>query len=258
MFIQADSLDSAYAALLEDDDILAAQVRGYVPDGVCEHARTHVVHKLMENSVQRIYRSQVRAFTDAVAADPDEGRGYLLRAREVLRALRLAFLPFANPADLFRSDMDELSPYGATLLRFRGRPLVFGMLRSWEPGMEASPHFDVVQESNRLLGKEFRFREQFGVNLFLEAPERGGELLAWNVGLRDLREAGHRAQEGTYGYDIRRLPSPDVVVRPHSGDLVMVRSTRLHAVAETLKGQRITISGFLGMADGPSSFKLWS
>ncbi|GAA0974573.1 hypothetical protein GCM10009555_030990 [Acrocarpospora macrocephala] len=258
MLIRADSLETAYTSLAEDPSALAAHVQGYLPPEVCDRARGHVVPLLLENSFQRIYRSQVRAFTEAISRDVHAEEGYLDQATEVLRAMRLAFLPFASPADMFRADLDEVAPHGATLLRFGGRPLVFGMMRSWESDMEALPHFDIIQEATPAFASTFQFSEQFGVNIYTEGPRHGGELLVWDKKLGDLVGAGFTAQDGTYGFDRERLPPPDVVIQPGTGDLVIVRSTRLHAVNKTIAGRRVSVSGFLGVGASRESIKLWS
>ncbi|WP_202638326.1 2OG-Fe(II) oxygenase [Bailinhaonella thermotolerans] len=258
MIVRSDSLETCRRALFEDSEILAIHVRGYAPEDVLRHAREHVIPRLLRGSVRRIYRSQIPAFSTVARGGPAEGEAYLRRSWSVLRAMRLAFQPYANPADVFRAEIDELSPWGARLLHLDGRPVVFGMLRSWDPGMRALPHFDIIQRSGAAPLGGLAFKEQFGVNVYLETPERGGELLVWNVTLPALLDAGHRAQEDAYGFDPHRLPRPDLVIQPAPGDLIMVRSTRLHAVAATAEGRRITISGFLGIGGESDGVMLWS
>ncbi|MDF5751654.1 hypothetical protein [Spongiactinospora sp. TRM90649] len=251
-------LTTAYDALIGEPSLLVARIPGYIPADVCAYARGHIIPEIMRNSSRRIYRSQVEAFTDAFRNGEQAIESYLERAPRVIRELREAFHPYANPADTFRSEIEELAPYGAQLLRFRRRPVVFGMMRSWDPLLEALPHFDMLSEFNPALDLELEFFEQFGVNMHLEAPCRGGELNVWDKTLDSMREVGVSGENKTYGFDPARLPEPDVTIRPSVGDLIIVKSTRLHSVSKTDRGRRVTISGFLGLTRGKIGARLWS
>ncbi|MFG1754065.1 2OG-Fe(II) oxygenase [Streptosporangium sandarakinum] len=124
--------------------------------------------------------------------------------------------------------------------------------------MTALPHFDIIGEAGPALRDRFPFIEQFGVNLYLEAPESGGELQIWDLTLDRVRSRNIASTSGTYGFDPERLPPPDVTIKPCAGDLVIVRSTRLHAVRETTEGRRVSISGFMGRGQDQDVLRLWS
>ncbi|QYC45213.1 hypothetical protein Nocox_38315 [Nonomuraea coxensis DSM 45129] len=252
------SLASAYMALLQNPQLIAAQVPSYLPSHLCEHARLHVIPQVLKKSSKKIYRSQVPALTDVFRRGQNDVTDYFDHAHGILRQLRDAFLPYANPADMLRSEIDELTPRGAQLLRLRDKPAVFGMMRSWDASMEALPHFDIIQQAHPDLGTHLQFGEQFGINIHLHTPRSGGELLVWDVTLHDLSIAGLTGSDGTYGYPPHALPPPDVVLKPNAGDLVIVRSTRLHSVARTSAGERVTISGFIGLTTDASEARLWS
>lgn len=258
MLIRSPSLEQSLGDLLSDPAVLALQVPSYVSDRICEHARLNAIPSVLESSLQRIYRSQVKAFSETVSGEADGSEEYLRRSRSVLRSLREAFLPFANPADVFRAEIDEIWPGGAGLLKYHDQPLVFGMMRSWEAGMSALPHFDIIGEAGPTLRGRFRFTEQFGVNLYLEAPEDGGELHVWDLTFEGVKSWNIPSISGTYGFDAESLPSPDITIKPGVGDLVIIRSTRLHAVKETTQGRRVSISGFLGREQTSDILRLWS
>jgi hypothetical protein len=256
MLVESPSLQAGLRQLMSNGAMLALRVEGYIPAEVCRHAQRHTIPQTLQDSFRRIYRSQVRSFTDTLAGGHDDLERYLAQSHAIQRELRKSFFPFANPADILRSELDEIYRTGANLLRFDSRPLIFGMMRSWESEMTALPHFDIIGEMYPQLGQIYDFRDQFGVNLYLEGPAEGGELIAWDLTLDDLRDRGISAAEGTYGYDRRLLPEPSLRLVPHSGDLVIIKSTRLHGVERTLRGRRVSISGFIGLRE--DALFLWS
>lgn len=258
MLIETVSLQTGLWEFVYDSGILALWVRHYVAREICEHAQRHVIPQTLRDSFKNIYRSQFRAFTDTLRNDPAGVDAFLDRSAALHRHLRSAFQPYANPVDRFRSELDEIWPPGAGLLRFKDRPLAFGMVRSWEPTMAALPHFDMIERSHPALAGRFGFADQFGVNIYVSAPEEGGTLCIWDLSPDQVDKLGIRPRTGTYGYDSDLLPDPDLAIKPATGDLVIVRSTRLHSVAETRRGRRVSVSGFIGYIDDSSALRLWS
>jgi predicted 2-oxoglutarate/Fe(II)-dependent dioxygenase YbiX len=50
----------------------------------------------------------------------------------------------------------------------------------------------------------------------------------------------------TYGLDRAKLPPPDLILHPRTGDLIIFDATRVHAVTKQQVGTRITCSAFIG------------
>jgi hypothetical protein len=235
--------------------VLAVRVPGYCSPELCRKLSAVLASVLERRSFRRIYDSNVRAFSDA-AADPAMQRRYLRETSNVMATLRDVCQPYASPVDRLRCELDEMWPGGARLLRVHGSPLVFGMLRVWRDGAQALPHRDVLGLSVPGVPEASSFTEQLGVNVYLRVPEREGEgaLELWDA---TVDETEHGI-DGTYGYRRELLPAPALTLHPELGDLVLLRSTRVHAVRPTSEGERMTLSGFIGHRDAAHPLQLWS
>ncbi|MFJ7074429.1 2OG-Fe(II) oxygenase [Streptomyces sp. NPDC098781] len=259
MLVRQDALSSEALGKLVDGEALAVQVPAYHSPELCEEIAGRVLARL-GSGYQRIYESNVRAFTET-NGDVDARREYLAESASLMSDVRESCHPLASPIDKLRCELDELWPGGARLLRHEARALVFGMVRVWRNGAEARPHLDVLRESAPDVLEAQKFTDQIGVNIYLRVPEGAGDgegaLELWDLGLADSELIGDGLW-GTYGYRREALPSPEVVVRPQVGDLVMLRTTRMHAVRPTCSGERVTFSGFIGHSSGSDPLLLWS
>jgi 2OG-Fe(II) oxygenase superfamily len=96
---------------------------------------------------------------------------------------------------------------------------------------------------------------QITVNVFLAAPQEGGELSVWSR----PREAAHENARTGYGYrreDVVPEP-PEVCARPEAGDAIFFSSCNYHAVTAVRRGDRVAFSLFMGPGhDG--TLMLWS
>jgi hypothetical protein len=84
-----------------------------------------------------------------------------------------------------------------------------------------------------------------------------GAVELWDLDGTDADRRQHGI-DGTYGYRRELLAEPAVTVRPAVGDLVLLRTTRIHAVRPTWSGERLTLSGFVGYVGETSPLRLWS
>jgi 2OG-Fe(II) oxygenase superfamily len=236
-------------------EALAVRIPRYHPPDLCEKLLDPLLSALDAEAFQRIYRSNVPAFTES-APDSIARRRYLDSTARVMSVMRDLCRPYASPVDRLRCELDELWPGGAKLLRHRGDPLVFGMLRVWSNGAQALPHRDVLGLAAPEVPEARSFTEQLGVNLYLGVPDRPGEgaVEVWNTSAGGTEHG----IEGTYGYRRELLPAPAVVVHPEPGDLLLLRSTRVHAVRPTSAGRRVTLSGFIGHRSAETPLQLWS
>ncbi|MEV6384392.1 2OG-Fe(II) oxygenase [Streptomyces sp. NPDC051773] len=259
MLVRQAELSSEALKILTSGQALALHIPTYHSPEHCEQIADSVIQRL-HNGYQRIYESNVRAFTETRGNELEQRR-YLDDPASVMATVRASCLPLASPVDRLRCELDELWPGGARLLRLDSQALVFGMVRVWRKGSQALPHLDVLQHSVPNLRHHETFDEQIGVNIYLRMPQdlegKEGTLEMWNLGLPDEKSIGS-AKWGTYGYRRELLPDPDVSIRPEAGDLIMLRTTRLHAVHPTRTGERISLSGFMGHSSPQAPLRLWS
>ncbi len=174
---------------------------------------------------------------------------YLRAADTANRAIREAFAPAVSPLDNLRLALDELSPAGARLGRFDGRPGLAGLVRTIEPDMLAEGFAKVrgiVHMDDH--GRKKDAPKRLSANLYLSMPSRGGELRIWDVATDESNHenlmyrfiAGYGFKPGSQDIIHRGLPKPRVL-EPRVGDLILLDTARPHAVAGFTRGRRMTI-----------------
>lgn len=154
-----------------------------------------------------------------------------------------------------RLELDESWPFGACLgqyLEQKLRPAIIRIMQE-ENGLDISSpkhgfiHIDDFPKLNYSKGT-------FTANIYLNIPEKGGELYVWGINFSYVR--------GFYNYltaqllsliltqkyifstkwqekILKLLPKPQII-KPKRGDLVIFHSGRPHSVAPFTKGVRVT------------------
>lgn len=182
---------------------------------------------------------------------------YYAGAITAIHALREACLPLSSPVDLFRLSLEETWEWGATLANLDGRPMFVGLARVFEEGAEALPHQDILRRDAPYCPSAYGLLTQLAINVYLQPSPSGGELEIWQMRLTDAEYDALRLPE-SYGLDRRRLPEPDVVIRPEVGELILFDSTNVHAVRATIGGSRVTVSAFVGYRGPGQPLIYWS
>jgi 2OG-Fe(II) oxygenase superfamily len=135
--------------------------------------------------------------------------------------------------------------------RIQGRPVSWPIIREISAGTLL--HWDdISQEYPNGLFDE-RIVHQFAMNIFLTAPERGGELRIWQRMWRPEDEKRRLA----FGYEPSLLVQPpDLTMSPKRGDAVLFQPQHYHDVVPSDDGQRVTLSLFVGIVD--AGLAMWS
>lgn len=173
-----------------------------------------------------------------------------------IHELRAVWAPLQSPIDRLRLELDERWPGGANLARMDGRPMFAGVARLFEDGHQLEPHQDILGRET-----EHAFAQGLGAqltaNIYLRTPQRGGELEIWEA-MPGAAEAAALAT-GTHDFlDRARLGPPAVRIRPAAGELVLMLSSRIHAVQPGQGGPRISVSTFIGHETRSDRLLLWN
>lgn len=240
----------------------------FTRDALVVHVRDFVSSELCRLVAERLQR---QGYTDYINAPtlgrigmsfyetggrPDIIEQYFVSASDNIALLRSACAPYASPMDLLRCTFDELWPCGARLQTLGGRKMFVGLSRSMRPGAPMLAHHDIFarlapddREANDLLC-------QLAVNVYVDMPAEGGELLVW---LDEISDAEFLERRGTnYGLPIESLGPPDLSIKPETGDLILFNGRKLHAVAPGQGADRLTVSCFVGYRGGDRPLTFWS
>lgn len=181
---------------------------------------------------------------------------YFDTAIENIEKLRSACAPYQCPIDVFRCVIDETWPNGGNLQTVGGKKMFVGLSRKMQPSTPLLAHHDMFA---RLAPEEPAANDlirQMAVNIYIDVPEVGGELLMWRNEISDVEFLERRGTK--YGMDIEPLGQPDIVVKPKAGELIIFDARKLHAVAAGEGSDRLTVSCFLGFRGPSRPLTVWS
>lgn len=179
-----------------------------------------------------------------------EKQKYKSGALAAIRKLRAIFSPHLSPMDRLRLELDEIWPHGASIQRFEDIKSSVGLVRVMKPetlfegvaGVRGVCHIDSPT-----------FKLQFSANTYLKVPDDGGELCLWNIALnKGLRKNPlYNLIHSNLSLDpqvqtvIHALMPKPLIIKPKPGDLVILDTSRPHAVRGFKKGCRISIQAFI-------------
>ena len=171
--------------------------------------------------------------------------------------------------DRLRLELDEAWPSGTYLGRYLGRklrPAIMRIMHEENDFFSASKHGLIHADDFPKLKSSWG---TFSANIYLKIPEEGGELYIWSInlkktkGIRGYLSAQILAMIMNQGYvfdmqpEILKLLPPPHIIKPKSGDLVILHSGRPHSVAPVTKGVRVTNQSFIH-ARGQVPLTIWS
>jgi hypothetical protein len=116
-----------------------------------------------------------------------------------------------------------------------------------------TPHCDSLPADKTFIQGSNGFEAQFGLNIYIDAPNSGGELLVWDIPALTLEEA---SQNNNKLPNAENFPEPKSV-SPNSGDLIIVNTRKPHAIGSFEGKERTAISCFIGFSSG-LPLQIWS
>ncbi|MFD4367080.1 2OG-Fe(II) oxygenase [Rhodococcus sp. NPDC058521] len=236
-------------------DVYAVRVRDVVAGAALDGLRTQFVgrddHGPLGTDPQ--FRRIGYAFSEVAVGDEAT---YFEEAPEHRKHLRELAAPYGYPTDTIRILLDETWPSGTTLLTSESRKFFAGVVRYQQAGVDLEPHTDNVQRNlpdEDILG----IRRQLSVNVYLDVPDRGGELEIWDS---YPSEGDYRALSGerVWGVDRDAVGEPALTVRPQVGEAIFIDPRRVHAVAPSHDRPRVTVGLFIGVRGQDQPLAVWS
>ncbi|MDP1605037.1 MAG: 2OG-Fe(II) oxygenase [Rhodocyclaceae bacterium] len=190
------------------------------------------------------------------ARKPEIIEHYFNTAIQNIKILRSACYPYPCPIDTFRCVMDEQWPAGCNLQNLYNKKMFVGLSRCMKPGIPLLAHHDMFGRHAPNTPETDSLISQFGVNIYVDVPEAGGELAIWLDEVTDEEFLHRRGSQ--YGMSIEPLGEPDMTVKPENGDLILFNARKLHAVLAGSGTERLTISAFFGYRGDSSPLSVWS
>lgn len=251
-----ENLDASHIRSLAKNEIRVIQVEEFASKKTCEIISNGAIELgykpyINVDSVRRIGMAYYET-----EHQEDLIQAYFASAATCLEQMRRACDPVGSPMDTARCLLDEVWPAGAHLQTLFGKKMFVGLSRLVEPNTTFLAHHDIFADDAPGMAESESVISQFGANVYVQMPERGGELLMWhrNMTIAEFDEK----RRGQYGIAIDDLPEPDVVLKPGTGDLLIFDAHKLHAVASPKDRQRLALSFFIAYRGDDKPLTYWS
>lgn len=183
---------------------------------------------------------------------------YFSRVPEATAAREKMFYGVSDP---IQKIIDMFSPdYKVAIAQepaMNNAPYFSGLIRAM--GAKSTLHFDHAPVQLPRWGVS-QGEEQFGLVLYLQMPDTGGELNIYNHPWTPEDEVHNKdtVEKGPHGFDPTFLEKEQPTrITPSSGDLIIFRTRNFHQIDSIKHGQiRLSFNSFLTLQDGALS--LWS
>ena len=164
--------------------------------------------------------------------------------------------PYITPVDRLRVEIGDSWANGCNLATISGNKLFAGLVREFKENSYAEPHNDVLAWD--VTGNNSTsVTNQLAANVYLKTSLVGGELILWNV-WPTKSEYNAIKIDGSYGIDKNKIISPQIMITPKEGELILFNSMRIHSVEKIQSGSRMTWTCFVGYSDEKKPLVVWS
>lgn len=181
---------------------------------------------------------------------------YFKNTIKCMEELREACSPIMSPIDTLRCKLDEIWTHGAHLQTLFGKKMFVGLSRMVEPNTAFLAHHDLFEQDAPNSPEAKNVKAQFGANIYVQTPKKGGELLMWHMNMEP--EKFDELRDGNYGLQVESLGKPDLSIKPDTGDLLIFDSRKMHAVAPPIDRSRLALSFFIAYRGDDKPLTFWS
>lgn len=244
-------------SLIAKERIDAIVIHNFILPPVCINASSKLLsHDIQEyTNAPGIGRLGISFFETTNNSEME--KAYFEQAKPNMDMIRKIFYPGFSPIDTLNVDLNREWPKGADIALRGNRMMFAGLCRALMPGQQILPHEDKLERDDPSYSKQIPLKGQIASNVYLQMPEKGGELELYDK--THTTEEYDRLRKDSYGIPRHLLPKPTLRIKPAEGDLVLFNSRRVHSVAkvEGVKS-RLTISCFIGYRGDAYPLTLWS
>ncbi|MFC3848389.1 2OG-Fe(II) oxygenase [Helicobacter baculiformis] len=179
-------------------------------------------------------------------------RSYYENANRNNLLIKEITFPYISPIDYIISYLDVVWNQGCKRAVFEDYKTFSGLIRVLNEKSDIEPHQDVFRRDNYQLWQNLPIKEQIAFNCFLSVADEGGEMEIWDFKLSDeeYRRLQHKDEKLRYGLDRNKVFSKKIEHRPKLGEIVLFNAGYLHAVKKVKRGNRLSMSSFIGIIDG--------
>lgn len=169
------------------------------------------------------------------------------------------FNPIPDPLKLLHNKMHQMWPAGAQAENIEGEDMVPGAIRIYEADAVHGlpPHQDLLVQDAPESARAQAMLGQLASNVYLDVAAEGGELEIW-----DYEPTQEQVQDiwisEIGALDKSRIPAKQVVLKPRPLELILFRSTCIHAVRPSKGGIRSTASAFFGYYGDDKPLTYWA
>ena len=183
---------------------------------------------------------------------------YFREAEQFEERMADLFSPRPSPFAMIQRRLADLWPAGACVGTLHERAMCPGIIRKFEKANSEGlpPHQDMLHKDTPEAAGASALKVQIAANLYIQVPERGGELELWDVCLSDAEQKARATGEHDF-IDRSSLPEPEQL-RPRNGELILFRSDHVHAVTGMRREDRMAASCFLGYYGDDEPIRYWA
>ena len=247
---QVDYLQFSSVMDLIDGKYLAIRVPNFLPVEHCDSISRQMRRKSSFKRYSMAEDVPVRRIGMTLFETEQKKRKldqYFKEAIPTSEYLREMCAPCINPLDLLRLRLEEIWPAGAQIMKILGKKMLPGIARMFEANASEGlpPHQDILERDLPNLSSEYLPNVQLAANIYVEVAPEGGELELWDFA--PCLEEFQTLLDGQYDFlDREKIPLSAASIRPQKGELILMRSDKVHAVHPSKGGERIAMSCFLG------------
>lgn len=259
--ICAQQLSLELLAALFNNEIIALRITDFCQTEICENlSNWFMQHQSISNynheehdkekTIYQYYGVQrVGIPYNVTYQDADKKAQYYEQALPAIRQVRHSCQPYLSPMDHLRLELDEIWQHGANIAVFENKKMFVGIGRIMQEHTsylsEMTPHIDMLPENFACVDG------QFAANIYLSIPEQGGELEIWDM------PPASKTNDINITSTWRDEYPTSVLIKPESGELILMNTRRPHAIRSFKGKTRISIQCFLAY-NKQQALQLWN